>query len=560
MELLQEYYRILDKKLVTANDFASFFGAVFAERNAAFVSDNRYYRKILNIIKKRTITGAQAREKAELFLPLYQLFFELGKRGVPCYIFSRPNAKKSDSYSPLARERMENGLSFPKMSEAYPNYKQHFDEILREKSSEAYVCQLRQISQIICRGGLYGHEDVASQLLNIVNGRRIVTGSVSGQDKKVHMYGRCGVFGYAVEDCDSLPSRLQGRFNNAGMAVQVVNHGLWGADDALITNNMIVESAAYTENDIIVLYESGPTAEEELALRRIGVCCYDCTEPFHADPRSSNCFYDRPGHMSADGYDAMSQFIFQELMQHHLRAGQCQEDAPQPQADYTAKFLQREKKDQFSENLSRYLEGIQQEHPLVAGQKVIGAVVMNCNPFTFGHRYLIEYASKKADRLYVFVLQEDQSFFSFEDRFELVKQGTADLSNVIVLPSGEFMISALTFPEYFMKEYKKSKDFDATHDLYTFGHFIAPALNISVRFAGEEPMDIVTRAYNDSMRTLLPQMGVSFCEIPRKTVDDGQIVSASHVRALMKQGKWEEIQRYVPQTTFALIMRKYRGA
>ena len=40
-----------------------------------------------------------------------------------------------------------------------------------------------------------------------------------------------------------------------------------------------------------------------------------------------------------------------------------------------------------------------------------GAVVMNCNPLTLGHRYLIEQALKQCDYLMIFVVQEDKSFF-----------------------------------------------------------------------------------------------------------------------------------------------------
>ena len=85
-------------------------------------------------------------------------------------------------------------------------------------------------------------------------------------------------------------------------------------------------------------------------------------------------------------------------------------------------------------------------------KNVNGAIVMNCNPFTRGHRYLIESAAKQVDTLYVFVVEEDKSFFPFTERLMLVRNGIKDLSNVIVLPSGKFMISSLTFPEYFVKK------------------------------------------------------------------------------------------------------------
>ena len=79
-----------------------------------------------------------------------------------------------------------------------------------------------------------------------------------------------------------------------------------------------------------------------------------------------------------------------------------------------------------------------------------GAVVMNCNPFTKGHRYLIETAANECGHLYVFVLSEDKSEFSAADRLEMVKLGTQDLQNVTVLPTGPYLISGVTFPTYFL--------------------------------------------------------------------------------------------------------------
>ena len=63
-----------------------------------------------------------------------------------------------------------------------------------------------------------------------------------------------------------------------------------------------------------------------------------------------------------------------------------------------------------------------------------GAIVMNCNPFTKGHRYLIEQAAGQVDLLYIFVVEEDKSTFKFEDRIEMVRRGTVDLDKVKVLP------------------------------------------------------------------------------------------------------------------------------
>jgi [citrate (pro-3S)-lyase] ligase len=106
---------------------------------------------------------------------------------------------------------------------------------------------------------------------------------------------------------------------------------------------------------------------------------------------------------------------------------------------------------------------------------------MNCNPFTLGHRYLIDYASSKVEKLFIFAVEEDKSFFPFNDRFELIKQGTADLKNVTVLPSGKFIISSLTFTDYFGKSELQDRTIDPSLDVHLFAAQIAPALGINVR-------------------------------------------------------------------------------
>ncbi|MDR2649967.1 MAG: hypothetical protein LBB94_09685 [Clostridiales bacterium] len=186
----------------------------------------------------------------------------------------------------------------------------------------------------------------------------------------------------------------------------------------------------------------------------------------------------------------------------------------------------------------------------------IGSIVMNCNPFTLGHRYLAEYAVSKVKHLFIFVVEEDKSVFPFADRIELVKQGTSDLENVTVLPSGKFIISSLTFSDYFNKSELQDRTIDPSQDVELFAKEIAPALGITVRFAGEEPLDNVTRQYNDAMRKILPQYGVKFEVIPRKE-SGGEVISASKVRKLLETKDFDEIAKIVTETTFAYLKEKF---
>lgn len=176
--------------------------------------------------------------------------------------------------------------------------------------------------------------------------------------------------------------------------------------------------------------------------------------------------------------------------------------------------------------------------------KKVGSIVMNCNPFTLGHRYLIEQALHKVDIIYIFVVEEDKSYFSFEDRIKMVKIGTRDLDNVIVIPSGKYILSAATLPGYFEKEDNEEVEFDAVNDLELFCKYIAPFFNINIRFAGEEPIDIVTNKYNETMKAILPEYGMDFVEIQRKSLR-GEVISASRVRKYIKNHEYEKIKQLV---------------
>ena len=186
----------------------------------------------------------------------------------------------------------------------------------------------------------------------------------------------------------------------------------------------------------------------------------------------------------------------------------------------------------------------------------VGAVVVNCNPFTLGHRALIEYAASNCDLLHVFVVEENRSAFCAADRFHLVAQGTRDLSNVRVHLSSRYIISDATFPRYFLKECDDAAAMQAELDISLFAQRIAPALHIQIRFAGEEPTDPTTACYNRFMRSILPRSGIRFCEIPRFCIG-GQAISASVVRKLLAHAEtWPLAMQYLPPVTVEYLNSK----
>ena len=187
--------------------------------------------------------------------------------------------------------------------------------------------------------------------------------------------------------------------------------------------------------------------------------------------------------------------------------------------------------------------------PLTTTTPLRGVVVMNCNPFTLGHRYLIEQAAKQVERLFVMVVREDCSLFAYAERKAMVEQGVAHLENVTVIDGSEYAISQATFPTYFLKRLDDAADTQMLLDLDLFRRHIAPALGTTVRFVGTEPTDRLTRRYNQLMHEVLADVR----EIVRLE-KEGNAVSASRVRKAMEQGDMSTIRQLVPPTTLPYII------
>jgi [citrate (pro-3S)-lyase] ligase len=484
----------------------------------------------------------------------------LAAKRVPVYFINRVGLEKDPAwrYAESAMRRMENGLDFPTMYDAPELYETDLRELFGDKYSAEYIEAMGRIPQIVRTGNSYRHLDCNSDFINIVGGRRVTCHQPGTASRTLHIYGRCGAFGYAVEDADTLPSRIQEELLRVGYSdIRVVNHGLWGASDILIDENFMRDAPGMGANDIVLFYRKHPDKRLIPQLEKVGLLYFDITKEWHQAPEAKWCFYDRPGHMNRIGYQIAARIIVSRLVETKFQMlPTIRKSSDELKTPHLASFLKSQSNDIFLQEIHDYVNSILAAYPRNTGE-ICGAIVMNCNPFTNGHRYLIEFAAGKVDRLYIFVVQEDKSFFRFEDRFRMVKEGTKDIPNVIVVPSGNFIISSLTFPEYFMKDYVKEKNFDVSSDIRTFCEHIAPALDITIRFVGEELTDPVTANYNRCMHDLLPQYGMSLCEISRLRKEDGTAVSATEVRDFLAHGNLLTIEALVPESTLQVIKERY---
>ena len=401
-------------------------------------------------------------------------------------------------------------------------------------------------------------KDYSSEYVNTEGGIRRTIGQPASYDRTIYVFGGCGFFGIGMPDRSTFASRLQALLNEGAPQerIRVVNYGsfIWGKQDALW---YIVNSVRYRDGDILILpYNYGWA---KFFYNKIPNILYaDVTAR-----RGGEIFNDM-WHPSENGLKVYAENLFYFLKENDfLKTAVGAEGAVKlcrpkqygipPFADSMNGTLADTvfSEESTKDLLKKYIAEISAYRPK------IGAIVMNCNPFTLGHRYLIEYAASRAERLYIFAVEEDKSFFPFADRIDLIRKGVADLKNVTVLPSGKFIISSLTFKEYFGKAELQDRKIDASLDVQIFGQYIAPALGINVRFAGEEPFDKVTLQYNEQMKTILPSFGIEFVEVPRKE-EGGAAISASRVRALLKEKKFEEIRPLVPKTTYEYLVSRFQ--
>lgn len=178
-----------------------------------------------------------------------------------------------------------------------------------------------------------------------------------------------------------------------------------------------------------------------------------------------------------------------------------------------------------------------------------GIIIMNCNPFTLGHRYLIKQAAQQVDTLYILVVREDCSMFGYDERKAMIVRGVAHINNVVVCDGSEYSISATTFPTYFLKSLSDASDTQMTLDIDLYRRHIAPALGATVRFVGTEPDDPLTRRYNELMKSMLPDVR----EVARLQ-QGGVAVSASRVRKAIVENHLALAARFVPPTTVPYIV------
>ena len=356
--------------------------------------------------------------------------------------------------------------------------------------------------------------------------------TTEGRRERVYVVGPCIVSGFGVKTEDCLVAQLQKMLGNEYTVIAVPIDGL--RKFALYNK---LSSLPIRKKDIVIFIGEG---------FKVNHCSKDnnndqyVLSDIYSDKTRPTLFSDKPIHANSKGHYLCAKYIYDTYLQPKLASLVAEKENSYVQK---GEILNEEQRDL----VDRYIKKIKVQ--TYTGKDVIGSVVLNGNPFTLGHQYLIEYAAKQVDFLYVFVVEENKSYFQFQDRFKMIAAGTEHLKNITVVPSGRFIASLQTLAVYFVKEEIVDVEIDATQDLEIFSRYIALPLHIAVRFVGEEPIDNITRQYNRQMEQILKLHSIEMVEIPRKEIQN-DIISASKVRKYIELKKYDAIREIVPRTTY----------
>ena len=181
------------------------------------------------------------------------------------------------------------------------------------------------------------------------------------------------------------------------------------------------------------------------------------------------------------------------------------------------------------------------------GKERFGAIILRSDIITKGHIYLIQEASTKCDKVYVFYMCDDDKSFGFLNRKTLLE--TYSRENINFISYSIYNRNSYEWSFYRDRFISRGlmREFDPVDDTYTFARYIAPRMGITKYFVGEEPFDKIARAYNTIRREILTEEGVEYIEIPRLKLEDGRDIITEQVRELWKSEGWRACRDYLPE-------------
>ena len=396
--------------------------------------------------------------------------------------------------------------------------------------------------------------DFNNGLVSVSNGLRCTKHQPENPDRKVLIFGSSTTFSTGMSDEETLATQIQKLISKYSNNISVENHGVIGLNLLVAMNNLVQTEIKH--GDIVLFFDFDEFISlDEDKINKIDLNDFDRRNDFFIDLTKEQC------HFSPRGNRVVAKSIFDKVIypvlenQGELLTSTVKPDKKLEKVLDSFKYYLYKKTAQTceSEEIKKYLDSLTCH---VSNLDSIGSIAVNCNPITNGHMHLMDYASKQVDKLFIFVIEEDLSFFKFRDRLQLVTDSTRHLDNVTVLPGGKFICTELTYPDYFDKDAKSEVIADASMEAWFFCEFIAKTLNISKIFLGDEPTCKVTKQYNQKMQELLPEYNIEV-DIIERISTGGRVISASTVRKLLKERDFDAIKPLVPTPTYEFLKANY---
>lgn len=466
-------------------------------------------------------------EKATVLLSTLQ------EKGVSCFCLSENEEELTEygrNFKNTIRKKIKLNPQIEK--EQWPRREENEDFY-----GELYQCEdyLTEVAQKEIYEGSCNFEikkNITGKYFNASGGKRKTCFQPEKYIGTIYLLGPCTIIGTYSEDQFTIASFLQKELLQKGYFYRVENYGDLLRPDSAI-DIRLEEISRFRTNDIVVyLSRIGQVinVQGKGSLEKIfekNEVCNSWVKDMYAHCNHKAC------KLIADSMLEMIESCLSKNIMDSINVNE-------------------EIKVDFHSIMQTYIQikYLSQNFTFLSGKeyKTIGAIVMNCNPFSKGHRYLIEHASRKVEFLIVFAVEEDASLFPFEERYEMIREGVKDLDNIKVVPSGDFIASRNNFQQYFWKVENEATVCNAEYDVNIFADYIAKPLHITHRFVGEEPIDGVTQIYNEAMKRILPQKGIHVVELPRITIED-EIISASSVRKSLRDGEYDRAFAMLPDTT-----------
>lgn len=480
-------------------------------------------------------------------LPLLRRFVE--QHNIQCYFFDSP--EKQDLKHLFPDEQI--ALHHAKNIDYVLSMSDYIHKVYENDSfSEKFITDpqygVSMGSRVVSNGVHRLLLDQQSPYFNAERGIRVTSAVPKQYAHELHLFGPCVTLGYCVTDDKTIPDFLQKKMNQTAQSVAVFNHGI-GDGGEFLNDLLTMFHTKVKEGDTLVCIGLFSDITRKMLEK------YQLPRLFYGSlfEQEHYWFINHPLHCNGEANEKIATFIhenigFSQVMLEKEResllkwAGIALKEDPEALLKH--------------DELLRYKEYLALHRVQTSPQGKIGAIVINANPFTLGHKHLVETALETVAHLYVFVIEESPHALPFYDRFTMVEQGCEEFEQVTVLSGGKIMASIYSFPAYFTNREDNQKVIDPSMHLSIFSQLVCPLLGITHRFFGEEPNDIITQQLNIRAESTLPELGITVTIIPRKKNGADVYISAKEVRSRLAAFEYQDLLDYLPETTLHYL-KKY---